>query len=248
MSVLSVEVRSGVAVLTLSDPDRRNILSAAMCMALSAAVAEAANDPHVNALLITGAGSAFCAGADLAALEAASKGDDREVLAVYKAFMDVADSVLPTVAVVNGPAVGAGFNLALACDWRIAGARARFDTRFLKLGLHPGGGHGWMLIRAIGWAAASRLLLGGGSADAVEALRIGLVETVAPDDQLLETALASLGDLGRTPRELLLRTKASMRQATKTTHAEAFIHETIEQRWSLGEPAFAAMVARAAAR
>jgi enoyl-CoA hydratase len=110
--------------------------------------------------------------------------------------MDVAMSPLPTLAAVNGPAVGAGFNLALACDMRIASDTASFDTRFLNLGLHPGGGHAWMLLRAVSWAHASRLLLAGQSVDAHEAYRIGLVEAVFPEARSASVCGETPTDLG----------------------------------------------------
>ena len=168
----------------------------------------------------------------------------RPLEAVYKSFMDVAMSPLPTLAAVNGPAVGAGFNLALACDMRIAGAEAVFDTRFLKLGLHPGGGHTWMLLRAVGWAHASRMLLAGQSVDAGEALRIGLVEAVVPGGALLDQSMRLLRATAAAPRELVVRTKATLRLAARSAHEAAFTHETAEQQWSLGQPGFAAAIAR----
>src|SRR5258707_12018080 len=132
MSMVDAELRGGVVVLSLNDAPRRNVLSGALCSALSQAVADAAADPRARAMVITGAPPAFCAGADLDDLAAAAQGCTEPVNAVYKTFVDVAISPLPTLAAVNGPAVGAGFNLALACDMRIASDNALFDTRFLK--------------------------------------------------------------------------------------------------------------------
>ena len=158
MSLLQVERNGGVVVITLNDPERRNILSGALSIELRDAVTAANSDPEAKAILITGAGKAFCAGAHLGDLEATAAGDTVAISHVYASFMALADSPLPTLAAVNGPAVGAGLNLALACDFRIASAAAVFDTRFLKLGIHPGGGCTWMLLRAVGWAQASRML------------------------------------------------------------------------------------------
>lgn len=239
MSLVLKEMSDGVVTLTLNDPDRRNVLSRALCAALVAAVAEASEDPDARLLVMAGAGTAFCAGAELEDLAAASQGDTAAVNAVYDSFMAVARSPLPTVAAVNGPAVGAGFNLALACDMRVAAESAVFDTRFLSIGLHPGGGHGWMLLRAVGWQTASRLLLCGRSVGGREAESLGLALACVPDAELAAVAVALGHRLKTVPRELLDRTKETLRQAAASTHAEAFAHETAEQLWSLREPAFA---------
>jgi enoyl-CoA hydratase len=248
LSLVRSELRDGVAVLSLNDAPRRNVLSESLCRALSEAIASAESNFEVRAIVITGAPPAFCAGADLSDLRAASDGEMGAVEAVYKAFMDVAMISLPTLAAVNGPAVGAGFNLALACDMRIGSESASFDTRFLKLGLHPGGGHAWMLLRAIGWAHASRLLLAGQSVDAHEACRIGLIEAVSPEATLIDRAVDILRTTVTASRELIVRTKATMRLAQCSDHQSAFSHETVEQRWSLGQPAFAAAIARSRKR
>ena len=242
MSQLLSEMREGILVITLNDASRRNVLSEALCVAMSEAVSNATANPHARAIVITGAPPAFCAGADLADLEAAAAGN-MPVSAVYRSFMDVAMSPLPTLAAVNGPAVGAGFNLALACDMRIASENASFDTRFLKLGLHPGGGHAWMLLCAVGWAHASRLLLAGQSVDAPDAYRIGLIEAVVPTDELVDRAAEILRPTTAVSRELVMRTKASMRLAQQSDHQTAFLHETAEQSWSFGRPDFTAAIA-----
>ncbi|MBC2662779.1 enoyl-CoA hydratase/isomerase family protein [Novosphingobium flavum] len=244
MSLVRIDRHDATAVITLDDPRRRNILSPELAQALSAAVAEANAADDVAAIVITGTAPAFCAGADLADLQAAASGDVAAVNLVYRAFLDVADSVLPTIAAVNGAAVGAGMNLALACDLRIAGESASFDTRFLKIGLHPGGGHGWMLLRAVGWAEATRMLLLDRALGAAEAARVGLVQQISPDGELMGDALALAGRAAALPRDLIVRTKASLRLAATSDHQAAFRHETEEQLRSLGEPPFEALVER----
>ena len=244
MSLVQVRRHGPVAVLRLDDPKRRNILSPAMCAGLSAAVEAAEADEEVKALVITGAAPAFCAGADLDDLKAAAEGRTENVKAVYQSFMDVADCSLPTIAAVNGAAVGAGLNLALACDIRIASEQASFDTRFLKIGLHPGGGHTWLLLRATGWAEASQMLLLGRAMRAQEARLSGLVQRITEPAKLVDAAI----ELGRAtdglPRELIIATKASMRLAARSGHHETFEHETNEQLRSLGEPPFQELLAR----
>jgi Enoyl-CoA hydratase/isomerase len=154
-------VDNHVALITVSDPDRRNALTDEMSERLRAAVERAEADPEVHAVVVTGAGKAFCAGADLSALGAAGGGAAESALQrIYDGFMAVGNCRLPTIAAVNGAAVGAGLNLALAADVRIAGPAALFDARFQKLGLHPGGGATWMLQRmpnslsGLGWRSA----------------------------------------------------------------------------------------------
>ena len=120
-------------------------------------------------------------------------------------------SPLPTVAAVNGPAVGAGMNLALACDVRIAGAAARFDPRFVKIGLHPGGGHTWMLERAVGPQAAAAMVLFGVAVDGARAVEIGLAWSCHPDAELLDAAIAFAQGAARAPVPLLGRVKETLR-------------------------------------
>ncbi len=244
MSLVAVRHHQGVAVLKLADPKRRNILSPAMCVDLSAAVAAANADERVKAIVITGAAPAFCAGADLDDLQTAASGDTAALHAVYQSFMDVAESDLPTIAAVNGAAIGAGMNLALACDIRIASEGALFDTRFLKIGLHPGGGHGWLLLRAIGWAEAARMLLLARPVDAQEAAAIGLVQRVTSSEALLDAAIELAARTEMLPRELLMRTKSSLRHAAESSHSAAFERDATEQLRSLGEPPFIELVKR----
>lgn len=246
MSALVLTERMhGIVTLTLNDPERRNLLSEALCEALIEAVANVNADTDAHAIVIRARGKAFCAGAHLDDLRRASGGDTRAVDRVYQAFLDVANSPLPTVAIVEGFAVGAGINLALACDLRIASPSARFDTRFLNIGLHPGGGHTWMLLRALGWQHACDLLLLPRAIDAEQAQRIGLVKSITPADEIEATIHALADGFASTPRELLLRTKASLRHAVNATHPASFAHETREQMWSMQQPAFLSLLQRA---
>ena len=152
-----------VAVLTLSHPARRNALNIALSALLAEAVQAAADDPEVGAIVVTGEDPAFCAGGDLAELATAGPA---QLKTVYAGFLALADCPLPTIAAVNGAAVGAGLNLALATDLRLAGPRASFDSRFLQLGLHPGGGYTWMAQRVLGPQGAAAMTLFGEAVDA----------------------------------------------------------------------------------
>jgi len=201
-----MRVQDRVAVITVNDPDRRNAVTFEMSAALRGAVEAAEADPGVHAVVVTGAGRAFCAGADLTALGAATADGLRRI---YDGFLAVANCTLPTIAAVNGAAVGAGLNLALAADVRIAGPAALFDARFQQLGIHPGGGVTWMLQRAVGPQVARAALLFGMRFDAEEAVRYGLALRVAEDP--VADALALAAGPAQAPREVVLATKASMR-------------------------------------
>ena len=198
------------------------------------------SDDGIGAVVLTGDPPAFCSGADVAALGSLSEGKDdgerRQVVSIYEGFLRVLRSSLPTVAAVNGPAVGAGLNLALACDVRIAGASARFDTRFLRIGLHPGGGHAWMLERAIGPQAAAAMVLFGAPVDGARAAEIGLAWACHPDDELLEQAIAFAARAATVPKELSAAAVATLREAPWQPDFEtAVATEVTRQSWSLGQ-------------
>ena len=179
------EASPGVRVLTLDDPDKRNAMSPRLQAELGDGVDAVARDRDARVLVITGNGPAFSAGADLPAVF----GDlDRPVgeirarlRATYDSFLRVRRLEIPTLAAVNGAAVGAGVNLAMSCDVRIAGPQASFGVTFTKLGLHPGGGCTWFTVNALGPQRALALLLDGGSLSAEQAHAAGLVLDVVDD-------------------------------------------------------------------
>jgi enoyl-CoA hydratase len=197
-------------------------------------------DGTTAAVVVTGEAPAFCSGADVSSLGALARADTdaerRSVTSIYDGFLRVLRSPLPTIAAVNGPAVGAGMNLALACDVRVAGTSARFDTRFVKIGIHPGGGHIWMLERAVGPQAAAAMVLFGVAVDGARAAEIGLAWSCHPDEELLDAARALAARAARAPIPLLGRVKSTMRQAPWQPDFEAAIAtEVAHQAWSLGQ-------------
>lgn len=244
-----IHIEDRVAVLTVNDPERRNAVTFEISTALREAVDAAEADPDVHAVIVTGAGKAFCAGADLSALGSATEDGLRKI---YDGFLAVANCALPTIAAVNGAAVGAGLNLALAADVRIAGPAALFDPRFQKLGIHPGGGATWMLQRAIGPQAARASLLFGMRFDAEAAVRYGLALEVADDPVAAARELAK-GPAGA-PREVVLATKASMRATANPgvvdvdQHRIAVDTELGPQAASISSPEFAERLAAARRR
>jgi len=241
-----VDVADHVATVTVNDPDRRNAVTAEISAALRAAIDAAEANTDVHAVVVTGAGKAFCAGADLTALgEAAEDG----LRVIYDGFLAVADCTLPTIAAVNGAAVGAGLNLALAADVRIAGPAALFDPRFQKLGIHPGGGATWMLQRGVGPQVARAALLFGKRFDADEAVRYGLALEVA-DDPVAAAQLLAAGPASA-PRDVVIATKASMRATANpgfldsAQHAVAVDVEITPQARSIESPEFQRRLASA---
>lgn len=237
--LVTVERRGVTAVLTLNDPGRRNILTMEMVAQIASAVDELEADPCVQALIVTGAGSAFCAGAELATLEQAAAGDFSLIRNVYGGFLRILRSPLLTIAAVNGPAVGAGLNLALACDIRIAATSAQFVCRFADLGIFPGGGHTWLLTRAVGEQEALAGLMLGRTWDAKAAHRVGLVLDLVVDDRLLEHAELLARRLELREPEYTRRLLEVLRNSRRTLmHEEALEIEATHQRWSTLQPAF----------
>lgn len=246
MDLINVDLTEGVATITLNDPDRRNAMNLAMCDELDQALSEVENNPSASAVVFTGAGSAFCAGADLSHL---GNSAEEGLLAIYEGFLRVGRSPLPTIAAVNGPAVGAGMNLALICDVRLAGRSARFDDRFLNLGIHPGGGHTWMFQNICGPQTTMAAVLFSTVMDGEEAARVGLAYQVYDDDRLLEEAQAMAARAAAVPRDLLLKTKRTIQDIAAVTSQRAAVdHELGPQAWSTRQPAFQELLAKLRAK
>jgi enoyl-CoA hydratase len=240
--LLRVDIDDRVAVLTLDDAERRNVLSAGLVAEIVAAFDRLEEDADVGAVVVTGAPPAFCAGADLSDLGKATH--EQGLLSVYDGFLRVARSPLPTIAAVNGAAVGAGMNLALACDLRLAARSARFDTRFLKLGLHPGGSHTWMLRRTAGPEAAAAMVLFGEVLDGADAAAAGLVWRCVNDDALLDHARNLAAAAAQVPAALVRRVKQTLAtMANVAQQDEAVQVELSAQLWSLQQPEFAERLA-----
>jgi len=241
MSPVTLSIDSGVAVLTLNRPEERNTLTADMVAGIVAAMDKVEADRTVGAIVVTGASPAFCAGANLGNLAEATADS---LGAIYEGFLRIARSPLPTIAAVNGAAVGAGMNMALACDVRLAGERAKFDTRFLQIGIHPGGGHTWMMRRILGPQATFATVIFGDVVDGREAERIGLVWKCVADDQLMDEAMKLASRAAEAPRELLESVKKTIKDmADVRTHPDAVKRELDPQVWSTRQPWFAERIA-----
>lgn len=239
---IRVEIADRVALVTLDDVGRRNAFSLPMVEEIVAAFEDLEGRDDVGAVVITGEPPAFCSGADLTHLEETGEEGLRRI---YQGFLRIFRSSLPTVAAVNGAAVGAGVNLALSCDLRIAAESASFDPRFLQLGLHPGGGHTWMLDRVMGAQGAAALVLFGEVLDGRMAERHGLAWRCVRDEELLPVARTLAGRAASVPRELLRRTRRTLRSVPAWPQiGEAVEHELEQQYWSVQQPAFAERLAK----
>ena len=241
MALVLLEIAGGVATLTLNNPDERNTMTAPMVAEIAAAMDRIESDSAVGALVVTGTAPAFCAGANLGNL---AEADGESLGVIYEGFLRIARSPLPTIAAVNGAAVGAGMNLALGCDVRIAAKRAKFDTRFLQLGIHPGGGHTWMLRRIVGPQVTAATVLFGEVLDGAEAQRVGLAYRCVEDADLLTVAHEMAARAASAPRELVIETKKTLAaMAVVQTHPEAVARELTPQLWSTRQPWFAERLA-----
>jgi enoyl-CoA hydratase len=239
MEHVRVSEADRVATVTLVDAKRRNAMTAAMVEEIVATFDALEANEAVGAVVITGEPPAFCSGADVSSLDAIATGEAderRSVVSIYEGFLRVLRSPLPTVAAVNGPAVGAGMNLALVCDVRLAAMSARFEARFLKIGLHPGGGHSWLLERTVGPQAAAAIVLFNVPIDGARAAEIGLAWNVVADDDLLRDAQSLAAAAARVPKALSSRAKETLRQAPWQPDFDTALATEVErQAWSLGQ-------------
>ncbi len=210
MAAFTLDIHQHLAVLTLNSAEKRNLLTPDSALAIAEAVEGLSRDPEIKALAVTGRQGAFCSGADLQALLDASQGEGEELQQIYAAFTSVAHSPLLTIALVNGPALGAGLNLAMACDIRLASPDAWFESRFFNLAIHPGGGHCWLLPQQVGWQQAASMIFCGERLSAQQALSCGFVKELLDEEVLLTRARQLAAPLAALPTELVRQTKTSM--------------------------------------
>ncbi|MFK7966291.1 MAG: crotonase/enoyl-CoA hydratase family protein [Burkholderiaceae bacterium] len=240
------DLNEGVATLTLNRPDERNALSnQAQWDEIVDCCHRIAADPGIRAVVLTGAGSAFSAGGNVKDMrdkkgiaagtpfniaQGYISGIQRIPLALY-------NLEVPTIAAVNGAAVGAGCDLTCMCDIRIASEKARFAESFVKLGIIPGDGGAWLLQRAIGYQRAAEMTFTGEMINAEKALEYGLVMQIVPPDQLMATAQDLAARIAANPSPALRMAKRLMRQAqtgrledtlTLSASLQALAHHTPE--------------------
>ena len=233
-----------ILTITLNLPESRNPISDnAMLDALVSAVEEADSDRSVRAVILTGAGKAFSSGGDLSKMAPGSGLRGRQPTETVRNYRDGIQRLpltfqaleVPVIAAVNGPAIGAGCDLACMCDIRIASERAVFAESFVKVGLIPGDGGAWLLPRVVGWPRATELALTGRTIDAVAALDYGLVTQVVKPDDLLPAARSIAEEIAANPPRAVRLTKRLLREAQDaalpavlnlSAALQAIVHET----------------------
>jgi enoyl-CoA hydratase len=216
--------KGAVALLTLNRPESLNALDQTILSAFEAAVGEVAQDASVRALIVTGEGRAFAAGADIEAMSRMSPGEAEAFSRLgHRAFATLEQLAVPTIAAVNGFALGGGCELALSCDWIYASTKARFGQPEVKLGLIPGFGGTSRLVRRVGVAWAKELVCSGVTLEADEAQRIGLVNRVFEPEDLLTRALESAQTIAEAGSEAVQLAKRVIQQGqdadVRTAHA-----------------------------
>jgi len=224
---LRVEREGAVAVVTIDRPEKRNALNAAVRRELVDAVAALSADDAVRVLVLTGAGEkAFVAGADIGEFAQRTPLEQREAMTSGRVFDAVAACPKPTLAMINGFALGGGCELAMACDMRVASDGARLGQPEVNLGIIPGGGGTQRLPRLVGTGQAMRLVLSGDLIDAAEALRIGLVDLVFPAAELRERTLELAGRIAAKSPVALRMAKAAVRASEQMPLAAGLAYET----------------------
>jgi 2-(1,2-epoxy-1,2-dihydrophenyl)acetyl-CoA isomerase len=187
-------VKDSIATLTLNRPERLNALGDTLRDDLYAAVLRASQDAAIRVMVVTGSGKGFCAGGDVKAMNEVKEGRaerpliDKVAPLRDRVLLAMRDAPQPIIAAVNGAAAGAGMNLALGCDIRLASTSAKFTQAFVKRGLHPDWGGTYFLPRLVGMAKACELIFTGDVIDAQEALRLGVVSAVHPPEELMPAA------------------------------------------------------------
>lgn len=205
LKTLRIEIDDEIATLTLDRPDAFNAMSPELIGELTVAMAWLADQGNFRALMVTGAGKAFCAGGDVTWFRRGIEDSDHDISAdvrrgaevLHQAIIDLRRIEQPVVAAVNGPAAGAGFSLALACDIRISADGAFFAPAYGRIGASPDGGMTYFLPRVVGPSKALELLLDDPNMPAADALELGLVSEVVPAEELMPRARERAGELAR---------------------------------------------------
>lgn len=225
--------REGVVLVTLDLPDRRNAMTEPMTSSWHRVMRALADDGSVRAVVVTGSGRAFCAGGDFSWLGSSPQADvpalRGRMLAFYRAWLSVLDVPVPTIAAINGAAIGAGLSVALACDVRVAADDAKLAAPFTSLGLHPGMATTVLLRRAVGDTLARDMLLTGRAVAGETALHSGLVSRSVAGEQVLAAALDVASDAAAAAPVATALTKAALGPGGPSTLAQALDWEGLAQ-------------------
>jgi len=221
------EVSDRIATVTLNRPEKLNAFTSEMLSGLGEAIDECDRRDDVSSVILTGAGRGFCSGGDVGGM--GEEADNRPHVTkdrIWHGIQGFAKRLAtfdkPIIAAINGPAVGGGLDIALACDFRTAGASARFAETYAKIGLAPGGGGAYFLPRIVGQAMALELLLTADFIDASEAQRIGLVNHVYPDAALLPETRKIAARMAKLPPRSLAFIKRAVNQGMGVDMTTAF--------------------------
>jgi enoyl-CoA hydratase/carnithine racemase len=230
------EARDRIGIITLARPDNRNSMTPELLDAFARASAAARADTSIRALVVTGTGSCFSAGADFKA--GLQRGGEElapaeRSYAMYEPFLSLLDVEVPIIGALNGHAIGGGFGLALVCDLRIAALEAKYGANFVAVGLAPGMAVSHLLPRLVGVARASELLLTGRLVDGAEAERLGIVNRAVPSAQVLDQALALAGSIAANAPFAVRATKAALRRSLTLDTRAAARAEARDQATSL---------------
>ncbi|MBW1840065.1 MAG: enoyl-CoA hydratase/isomerase family protein [Deltaproteobacteria bacterium] len=230
---ITVEYKDRICIVTLNRPQERNAMDREMIEDFEEAINKIQKDQKAKVLVLTGAGRAFCAGADLKMLprwiQATPAVIEKGLLEFYRGFLRVTELPIPTVAAINGPAIGAGGCLALACDMRIAAQEATIGFTFIKLGINSGMGSEFFLSKLVGPARTLELLMTGDILTADEALRIGLVNKVVSSRELMDLVMKFAGKLAAMPALPIKIIKESTYAASRSTLADVLHKEAAYQ-------------------
>ena len=232
---LIYDEKDGVATLTMNRPERLNALGDTLRDDLHNAIMRASDDPAIRAIVLTGAGRGFCSGGDVKVMnENKERGAGRPLLDQVAPSRDrtvlaMRDAPKPLIAAVNGPAAGAGMNIALACDIRIASTTARFGETFAKRGLHVDWGGTYFLPRIVGMAKACELIFTGEIIDAEEALRLGIVSKVVAPEELMPSVYELAQNIAAGPPIAIRLAKRALYRSQDCELRSALEFETYAQ-------------------
>ena len=229
MATLKLEVAEGVATVTLDRPDQLNSLTRDSRRELAAELSALGRRADVRAVVLTGAGRAFCAGQDLREEGALDQVEATIIDTYIPVIVAIQELRVPVIAAINGPAVGAGLSFALACDWRVMADDAVLMMAFSNIGLVPDSGASWLLPRIVGYERAFELAASGRRVEADEAAALGLVQQVVKRDEVVAAAQAHAASLAARPPLAVAWTKRLMREARSTTLAESMRSEAAAQ-------------------
>ena len=223
-SLVLTEIKDRIATVTLNDPDRRNPFTGVEIVNQLVDAIESTNaNKDVSVMILTGAGSAFSAGGDIKAMAKKNDQFGLSPIGIAESYLEGIQRIplalynidIPTIAAVNGPAIGAGCDLAMMCDMRVASTKAKFGEVFLNLGIIPGDAGSWFLIRRLGYQKAAELTFSGRVIDAAEALKLEMVLEVVTPEELMEAAMARARIIASKPPRTIRTAKRLLRHAER---------------------------------